>query len=158
MITNKNFEINTLLYTHVYMYMFYEYKYIYIIYIYTIYGCMCLDIHTYIYEETETERKWKEISIMQGMLHLSLNTLYIYTIYIYMVSSMSFQTFFGQAFKIAIDSWKFKYFIAIHLMRWLTNFYDSTFKWNCYCSNPEYPHLQNLIVTAGEFQKCNLTL
>ena len=35
---------------------------------------------------------------------------------------ISFHTFFTWAFKI----W---YVIAIHLMRWLTNFYDFSFKW-----------------------------
>ena len=47
---------------------------------------------------------------------------------IYVVHSISFQTFFVQAFKIVIDSWKFSV-ITIHLMRWLTNFYDLRFKW-----------------------------
>ena len=40
--------------------------------------------------------------------------------------SISFQTFFVQAFKIVVDSWKFS---ILHLMRWLTNFYDFKFKW-----------------------------
>ena len=42
----------------------------------------------------------------------------------YVVSSISFQTFFVWAFKIGVDSW-----IAIHLMRWLTNLYEFRFKW-----------------------------
>ena len=46
----------------------------------------------------------------------------------YMVPSISFQTFVVQTFKNVIDSWKFTV-IAIHLMRWLTNFYHFTFKW-----------------------------
>ena len=45
---------------------------------------------------------------------------------IYVVHSISFQTFFVWAFKIVVDSWKFT---VIHLMRWLTNFYDFSFKW-----------------------------
>ena len=49
-------------------------------------------------------------------------------LYIYVVHSISFQTFFVQAFKIVVDSWK-STVIAIHLMRWLTNFYDFRFKW-----------------------------
>ena len=36
--------------------------------------------------------------------------------------SIRFRTFFVLAFKI-------QYLIAIHLMRWMTNFYDFTFKW-----------------------------
>ena len=40
----------------------------------------------------------------------------------------SFQTFFVQAFKIVVDSWIFTMLLAIHLMRWLTNFYDFNFK------------------------------
>ena len=47
---------------------------------------------------------------------------------IYVVHSISFHTFFVQAFKIIVDSWKFTV-IAIHLMRWLANFYDFRFKW-----------------------------
>ena len=39
-----------------------------------------------------------------------------------------FLDFFVQAFKIVVDSWKFTV-IPIHLMRWLTNFYDFRFKW-----------------------------
>ena len=42
----------------------------------------------------------------------------------YVVHSISFLTSFVQAFKIVVNSWKFTV-IAIHLMRWLTNFYDS---------------------------------
>ena len=45
-----------------------------------------------------------------------------------MVHSIRFQTFFVQAFKIGVESWK-QYVIATHLMRWLTNFYDFSFKW-----------------------------
>ena len=44
-----------------------------------------------------------------------------------MVPSISFLTIFVQAFKIVVHSWKFTV-IAIHLMRWLTNFYDFRFK------------------------------
>ena len=37
--------------------------------------------------------------------------------------------FFVRVFKIAVDTWKLSMFIAMHLMRWLTNFYDIRFKW-----------------------------
>ena len=40
--------------------------------------------------------------------------------------SISFQKFFVQIFKTVVDSWKFTV-IAIHLMRWQTNFYDFRF-------------------------------
>ena len=36
--------------------------------------------------------------------------------------------FFVPAFKIFVDSWKF-IIIVMHLIRWLTNFYDFWFKW-----------------------------
>ena len=38
-----------------------------------------------------------------------------------------FPDFFVQSLKIVVDFWKFS--IAIHLMRWLTNFYDFRNKW-----------------------------
>ena len=54
--------------------------------------------------------------------------IYIY-IYIYIRSAFNkFPDFFAQAFKIVILL-KIQYVIAIHLMRWLTNFYDFRFKW-----------------------------
>ena len=37
--------------------------------------------------------------------------------------------FFVQAFKIVVDSWKIQYVTSIHLIKWLTNFYDFRFKW-----------------------------
>ena len=52
--------------------------------------------------------------------------MYIHMIYVsipYIVHSISFQTSFVRAFKIVVDSWK-QYVIAIHLMRWLDNFYE----------------------------------
>ena len=44
----------------------------------------------------------------------------------YVVHSVSFQIFYVLAFQIVVDSWNV---IAIHLMRWLANFYDFRFKW-----------------------------
>ena len=44
-----------------------------------------------------------------------------------------FPDFFVQAFKIVVD------IIAIHLMRWLTNFYDFTFKWTATAGNGIHP-------------------
>ena len=48
--------------------------------------------------------------------------------YIYMVHSISFQTFLYRHLKFH-RLLKIHYVIAIHLMRWLTNFYDFIFKW-----------------------------
>ena len=42
--------------------------------------------------------------------------------------SISFQTFFCKFLKICCRPLKIPYTIAIHLMRWLTNFYDFRFK------------------------------
>ena len=47
--------------------------------------------------------------------------------HLYMVHSISFQTFLYRHLKV-IDSRKFTDF-SIHLMRWLTDFYDFRFKW-----------------------------
>ena len=50
-------------------------------------------------------------------------------IYIYIcVAFKKFPDFFVQAFEIVVLL-KIQYVIAIHLMRWLTNFYDFRFKW-----------------------------
>ena len=48
---------------------------------------------------------------------------------IYVVHSISFQTFFVQGFSNCCSLLKIHYVIAIHLMRWLTNFYNFRFKW-----------------------------
>ena len=50
---------------------------------------------------------------------------YIY-IYIYEVHTISFQTFSYGHLRLL---WTLENVIAIHLMRWLTNFYDFRFKW-----------------------------
>ena len=49
--------------------------------------------------------------------------------WIYEVHTISFQTFFVWVFQIVCRFLKIHYAIAIHLMRWLTNFYDFSFKW-----------------------------
>ena len=71
----------------------------------------------------------------------------------YMVSSISFQTFFVHVFKIVVDSWKF----AMLLLYILWDDWPI-----CMISGlNEHPHqemeytLLSLIVTAGEFQKCS---
>ena len=82
--------------------------------------------------------------------------------------SISFQTFFVQAFKIVIDSW-IHYAIAIHLIRWLTNFYDSRFKWTATAAIGIHPtktwlsqlvNFKNAIWTWGDFRRkiCNKIL
>ena len=73
-----------------------------------------------------------------------------------MVPSISFQTFFVQAFKIVIDSWKFSVLLL----------YILSDDWPIFTISASNEQLQqnwntpyeSLIVTAGEFQKCNLTL
>ena len=47
----------------------------------------------------------------------------------YVVYSISFRTFFVQAYKNCRCLLKIHYLIAIHLMRWLTHVYDFRFKW-----------------------------
>ena len=53
-----------------------------------------------------------------------LNDLCIYVLY-----SISFQTFFYTDIKNCRRLLIIQYVIAMHLMRWLTNFYDFRFKW-----------------------------
>ena len=70
---------------------------------------------------------------------------------IYVAPSISFQTIFVQTFKIVVDSWKFS--ILLLYILW-----DDCPIFMILASNE---HLQqeleySLIVTAGEFQKCNL--
>ena len=73
--------------------------------------------------------------------------------------SISFQTFLLQAFKIVVDSWKIQYLIAIHLIRWLTNVYDFSFKWTATAAIGIHPtkawlsqlmNFKNAIWTWGE--------
>ena len=45
----------------------------------------------------------------------------------YVVHSISFQTFLYRHLKLSYS--KIQYVIAIHIMRWLTNFYDFRLKW-----------------------------
>ena len=76
--------------------------------------------------------------------------------------------FFLRAFRIVIDSWKFTV-IAIHLMRWLTNFYDFMFKWTATAGIGIHPtkvwlsqlvNFKNAIWTWGHFRRtiCNKIL
>ena len=95
--------------------------------------------------------------------------LYIYIyIYIYVVHLISFKTFLVWAFKIVVDPWKFPV-IAIHLMRWLTNFYDFGFKWTATAAIGIHPtkawlsqlvNFKNAIWTSGHFRRtiCNKIL
>ncbi len=75
--------------------------------------------------------------------------LYLYIIYV--VDLISFQTFFLQAFKIVLDSWQFS--ILLLYILW-----DD---WRIFMISGSNEKQQTeleytLIVTAGEFQKCNL--
>ena len=64
--------------------------------------------------------------IFKRYLQQFINHKYISNIYIhiYVMHSISFQIFLYRHLKL-----KIQYVIAIHLMRWLTNFYDFRFKW-----------------------------
>ena len=92
--------------------------------------------------------QWKKYNINSSMQ--------IY-IYIYEVHTISFQTFFVWAFKIVVDSLEFS-------MLLLYNLWD---EWPIFMISGSNQQLQKqleytlpnyLIVTAGEFQKGNLTL
>ena len=48
--------------------------------------------------------------------------------FIFELHTLSFQTFFGWTFKIVLESWKFS-ILLLYILRWLTNFYDFSFKW-----------------------------
>ena len=75
-----------------------------------------------------------------------------------------FQTFLYRHLKLSY-SWKFTV-IAIHLMRWLTNFYDFRFKWTATAGFGIHPtkawlsqlvNFKNAILTWGHFRRtiCN---
>ena len=70
----------------------------------------------------------------------------------YVVHSISFKTFIVQAFKIVVDSWKFAMLLLYIL-------WDD---WPIFTPSGSKEQLQQqleytlLIVTAGEFQNCNL--
>ena len=78
--------------------------------------------------------------------------------------TISFQTFFVQVFKIVV---LLKiHVIAIHLKRWLTNFYDFRFKWTVTTAIGIHPtkawlwqlvNFKNAIWTLGHFRRtiCN---
>ena len=85
-------------------------------------GCPCL--------QSKTFHKFIKFGIIWFFLLffilsdlISLFTSIYKYMYIYVVHSISLQTFRTGIYL------KIQYVIAIHLMRWLTNFYDFTFKW-----------------------------
>ena len=82
-----------------------------------------------------------------------------------MAHLISFQTFFVQAFKIVVDSWTFS-MLLLYILRWLTNFYDFTFKWTATAAIGIHPtktwssqlvNFKNAIWTWGHFRRmiCN---
>ena len=88
-----------------------------------------------------------------------LNPVYIY---IYVVNSM----FPNSRHLNCRRLWKVHYLIAIHLMRWLTNFYDFSFKWTATAAIGIHPtkawlsqrgNFKNAIWTWGHFRRtiCN---
>ena len=83
-----------------------------------------------------------------------------YCFYIHEVSSISFQTFFVQAFCCRLLN--IQYVIAIHLMGWLTDFYDLRFKWTATAAIGIHPtkawlsqlvNFKNAIWTWGHFRR-----
>ena len=85
--------------------------------------------------------------------------------YIYVVHTISFQIFLYRHLKL---SWTLEihYVIAIHLIRWLTNFYAFRFKWTATAAIGMHPtktwlsqlvNFKNAIWTWGHFRRtiCN---
>ena len=97
--------------------------------------------HTYTHKHTHTH-------------HTHHTHIYIY-IYIYVVPSLSFKIFFVLALKYCRSLSKIQYVIAEHVMRWLDPLLRFQVQINSYSRNWNTPY-GSLIVTAGEFQKCNL--
>ena len=88
---------------------------------------------------------------MSGNWMLSVRLKWWLYIYVYAVHSISVQTFFVQAFKIVIDTWKFSMLLLYIL-------WDD---WHIFMISASNQQLQQqleyiLLVTADEFQKCNL--
>ena len=86
-----------------------------------------------------------------------------------MVPSIRFQTFFCTAIENFRRLFKIQYLIATHLMRWLINFYDFSFKWTAtaaigiHSTKPWFSQLvnfKNAIWTWGHFRRtiCNKIL
>ena len=92
---------------------------------------------------------YKKQIYINEMQKVNINNEWMYVVY-----SISFQTFFVQAFKIVVDSWKFSMLLLYIL-------WDD---WSIVrISGSNELLLQELeytllIVTAGEFQKCNLDM
>ena len=70
----------------------------------------------------------QKIGALQASVSCSTQCMFVELIFtfviIYVVHSIRFQTFLYMHLTLNIQS-----VIAIHLMRWLTNFYDFSFKW-----------------------------
>ena len=103
-----------------------------------------------------------EMQSVSSRIWTRVADIYIYIIYMYGVPSISFQTFLYRYLKLS-------YVIAIHLMRWLTNFYDFTFKWTATAAIGIHPtkawlsqlvNFKNAIWTWGNFKRtiCNRIL
>ena len=76
-------------------------------------------------------------------------------VYIYIRDEFyKFPDIFEQAFKIVVDSWKFSMLLLYILWDDWPIFMNPGFKWTG-SKNWNTPY-KTLIVTAGEFQKCNL--
>ena len=122
------------------------------------YSCLSMQIFVYTHVYTYTSMKIHSHNYTHINNHTHTHARvhkYIYIcvcVCVCVVSSISFQTFFVWAFKIAVDS----------SVCYCYTFYKMTdqFLWfqiqmNSYSSNWNRPY-QSLIIKGGEFQKCNL--
>ena len=76
------------------------------------------DSRIFYYTAKQTQRKQRDFNVYVSLLVL----------FTYEVPSIRFQTFFCKGIWNCLRLLKIMYVIAIHLMRWLTNFYDFRLK------------------------------
>ena len=111
---------------------------------------------------------WSVTSLKKHFSNTAMSTYLVCHGFIYVLHSISFQTFCT-----GIENWrtllKIHYIIAIHLMRWLTNFYDFRFKWTVTAAIGMHPtkaclsqlvNFKNAIWMWGHFRRtiCNRIL
>ena len=136
-----------------------------------IYVCLCVCIYIYIYMFSA----WcfrQRTCLAQGLVNgysmrLELTHVLVWMVFIYLCFFCVVHSIRFQAFKIVVDSWKFT--IAIHLMKWLTNSYDFRFKWTATSGIRIHPtktqlsqlvNFKKAIWTWGHFRRmiCNKIL
>ena len=115
----------------------------------SVYVCIYLSAYLPIYLSI-----WKWVSSCVCMYACMYVSIYLS---IYVVNSISSRIFLHRHLKL-----KVQYVIAIHLMRWLTNFYNYRFKWAATAGIGIYPtkawlsqlvNFKNAIWTWGHFRK-----